>query len=584
MSRGAKVRALFACFGLAGCFTCFSARLVYLQVNQHDEYTALAAQKHVTKQPIYARRGSIQDVHGEMLADNEPLKNVIADGSLITDPAKAAAAIADLLQMDQQELTEKLTTKRRYLVVKKEVKEQVADEIAERLKAQSIRGIYFEQDFERVYPNGNLLCHVLGFINHDHKGTDGVESTMDQYLAGHDGFRYIERDRTGRELVPYRGQERPARDGYNVRLTIDMYLQSVVEEELAACYKKYKPEMATAILLDPKTGRIWAMANRPNFDPNDPGASKPEQMKNVAVINMVEPGSTFKIVTASAALNDHLVDLDTMIFCENGRFNFAGRILKDHGHGFADLSVTNILVHSSNIGAAKLAMKLGDQRFYEYIRSFGFGERTGINLPGEISGKVHPPYQWSKISISRIPMGQGVGVTPLQMVCAVGAVCNGGKLMMPQIIDSVVDGDGSPIVNYSPVCVRQVVDPETTDKVRSALTDVVSNIGTAKLAAVPGYTVGGKTGTAQKVKPTGGYYETKYVCSFIGFLPVKDPQFVCLVMVDDPKTNPEEMYGGTIAAPVFSKIAEKTAHYLNIPPDALPSPSPSVKLTQADQD
>ena len=307
-------------------------------------------------------------------------------------------------------------------------------------------------------------------------------------------------------------------------------------------------------------------------------------MKNCAVINMVEPGSTFKIVTAAAAINEKLVNLDTMIFCENGRFNFAGKILKDHGHGFADLSVADILVHSSNIGAAKLAMKLGEQRFYEYIRSFGFGERTGINLPGEISGIVHPPYKWSKISISRIPMGQGVGVTPIQMISAVSAVCNNGKLMLPQIIDSVVDNDGNTVINYPPVCVRQVVDPETTDKVRSALVDVVSNRGTAKAAEVLGYSVGGKTGTAQKVKPTGGYYETKYVCSFIGFLPVKDPQFVCLVMVDDPKTSPEDMYGGTVAAPVFSKIAEKTAHYLNIPHDVLPSPSPAIKLTQADQE
>ena len=268
MSRAAKVRAIIACFGLAGCFTCFSARLVQLQVTQHDEYTALAAQKHVTKVPIYARRGAIQDAHGEPLADNEPLKNVIADGSLVVHPEKAAAAIADLLQMDVADLQEKLTTSRRYVVIKKEVPEQVADQIADRLRLQSIKGIYFEQDSQRVYPNGQMLCHVLGFMNHEHQGVQGVELTMDQYLRGHDGFRYIERDRTGKELVPYRGQERPARDGYNVRLTIDMYLQSAVEQELDAVYKKYKPEMATVILMDPKTGRVMAMANRPDFDPN----------------------------------------------------------------------------------------------------------------------------------------------------------------------------------------------------------------------------------------------------------------------------------------------------------------------------
>lgn len=587
MNRGAKERVLIACFGLALCFTGFSYRLIILQVARHDHYTELAAQKHVNKQPLYPQRGTVQDAHGEILADNEPLRTLVADGTLITNPAKVAAAIADLLEMDPADLQEKITTPRRYLIVKNELSESTATEIAKRLEQQKLKGIYFEPDSRRVYPNGPMLCHVVGFTNHEHSGVQGIESTMDLYLRGHEGFRYIERDRTGKELVPYRGQERPARDGYNVRLSVDMGLQNIVETELDAAFKQYRPEVAIAIMMEPKTGRILAMANRPCFDPNHPADGKPEQMKNCAIINMVEPGSTFKIVTAAGALNDKLVTLDTMIGCENGHFSYAGKILHDHGHGdHPDLCVADVLVKSSNIGAAKIAMKLGDQRFYEYIRSFGFGERTGLNLPGEISGIIHPPYKWSKISITRIPMGQGVGVTPIQMAAAMGAIANGGKLMMPQIVDAVVDNSGNPIVTYPPIMVRQVVAQETTDKVKSALKDVVSKRGTANLAAVPGFSVAGKTGTAEKPDPHGGYYSSRYVTSFIGFMPVEDPQFVCLVMLDDPHASPENLYGGTIAAPVFSRIGEKAARYLNLQPNPdLLNPSdqdPAIKLTKSD--
>ena len=590
MNRTAKVRAIIACFGLACCFTGFSARLVYLQVNQFEMYTRLAAQKHVKKQPIYARRGAIQDVNGETLADNEPLKTVIADESLITDPAKVAAAIADLVRMKPAELQKKITTPpgekpRKYEIIAKEVAEADASEIVKRLEKQKLKGIYFEQDSRRVYPNGEMLCHVLGFMNGDHSGIQGIEMTMNRYLHGEDGFRYTERDRTGKEIVPYRGQEHPERNGYNVRLTVNMGLQNIVETELDAVFKQYRPEMATAIMMDPKTGRILAMANRPSFNPNVLSEGETVGMKNCAIINMVEPGSTFKIVTAAAALNDKLVTLDSIISCENGRFSYAGKVLKDHGHGdHPDLSVADVLVKSSNIGAAKLGMKLGEQRFYEYIRSFGFGERTGISLPGEIAGIVHPPHKWSKISITRLPMGQGVGVTPLQMVSAMCAIANGGKLMLPQIVDSVVDDEGKPMVTYPPVMVREVVTPETTEKVKSALKDVVSKRGTAFAAAVPGFSVAGKTGTAQKPDAHGGYYESRYVTSFIGFMPVEDPQFVCLVMVDDAKASETQNYGGTIAAPVFARIGEQAARYLNLQPDMeLNQPSPSIKLTKSDQ-
>jgi cell division protein FtsI/penicillin-binding protein 2 len=293
----------------------------------------------------------------------------------------------------------------------------VADRLREKLRAQNLHGVYFEHDAARIYPNGSMLCHVIGFTDFDHRGIQGVEASMEEYLHGQDGYRYVEHNRAGQEIVLYRGQERTPRDGYQAHLTVDLNLQNIVENEIDAAMREYSPKKATIILMRPQTGEILAMANRPNFDLNLRSEAKPEQMKNRAIIDMMEPGSTFKIVTAAAALNEHKVQPDSTIFCENGLWNFGGSALHDH-RAFADLSVQDVLVKSSNIGAAKLALSVGDQKFYEYIRRFGFGERTGIELPGEINGLIRPPQAWSKISITRIPMGHEIGVTPLQMTVA----------------------------------------------------------------------------------------------------------------------------------------------------------------------
>jgi len=587
MTGTGKKRAFHVCLVLVTLFTVYSARLVYLQVTRHEYFVERAAETHITKKSLYAPRGSIYDVNGEILAVSEPLKSVIADPSIIKDPQAMAEALSDLLEMPADEIRRKIESGRernsKYVPLKHKVLEVTASKIAQRLSERRLRGILFEQTSRRVYPNGTMLSHVLGFLNREENGVQGVEMTMNHYLRGQHGYRYTERDRLGRELVAYRGEERPPRDGYNVRLTIDMALQAIVEEELDAAFREYRPEMATAIMMEPKTGRILAIANRPTFDPNFPGEGKGQEMKNAAIVNLVEPGSTFKIVTTVAALNDKVVDLDTIINCENGRFHFAGKVLRDHGHGpFPNLSVADVLIRSSNIGVAKLAMKMGEQRFYEYLRRFGFGERTGIALPGEIPGMLAPPHKWSKISISRIPMGQGVATTPLQMVAAMAAIANGGYLMLPQIVDSVIDNDGNTIVEYKPVVVRQVVDKEATDKVKIALRGVVSRRGTARGAAVEGFSVGGKTGTAQKANPNGGYYDHRYVTSFIGIMPVDDPAFVCMVLFDDAKVPESRNYGGVLAAPVFARIAQRAARHLNLKPDLVPeSDNSAIQITQA---
>ncbi len=576
-----RMRPVVACIGLAVCFTVFSGRLVQLHVTKHETYADMAARKNLKKEAIHARRGSVRDINGETLAVSEPLRTVVADGSRIRDPKKAAEVLAPFLEMEANELEEKLKTDRRYVVLKRKVPEVTAQAMRSKIFEERIRGIQTEPDWRRIYPNGSMLCHVLGFLNYDQIGVEGVERTLESYLRGRDGFRVIERSSRGEEIVPYRRHERDPRDGYNVRLTIDMAIQGFVEAELDAAVREYQPEMATVIVMDPKTGRILALANRPHFDPNQPGEGEAAGKKNAAIISQVEPGSTFKIVTVAAAYNEGDVTPATVLNLEGGRFHFAGRILKDHGRGpFPNRSVHDVLVKSSNIGVAKLAMMMGERRFYEYLRSFGFGERTGVNLPGEIAGVLHAP-RWSKISISRIPMGQGVATTPIQMVAAVSAAVNGGNLMLPQIVRDVTDDEGKTLVNFDPVVVRRVIEPEVTGLVMQALGDVVSPRGTARNAAIPGYTAGGKTGTAQKPNPAGGYYKNRYVSSFIGCMPLEDPKFVCLVLFDDAKVPSNQNYGGILAAPVFSRIAEKTARYWNLPPNPELLGKDGIKLTQS---
>jgi cell division protein FtsI (penicillin-binding protein 3)/stage V sporulation protein D (sporulation-specific penicillin-binding protein) len=278
---------------------------------------------------------------------------------------------------------------------------------------------------------------------------------------------------------------------------------------------------------------------------------------------MVEPGSTFKIVVTSGALEEKVATPETKIYCENGAYSYAGHILHD-AHPMGMLTLHEVLAHSSNIGAAKLALQLGKDRFYQYIRRYGFGETSGIRLPGEIPGLVNPPYRWSELDITRIPMGQSIAVTPLQMVTAMSTIANGGLLMKPMIISEIDDPDNRPVVTYSPVQVRRVVSTDTAKKIVSALKDVVSKKGTAPEAAVPGFAVAGKTGTAEKIDPRGGYMQGKYVVSFVGFMPADDPKFALLVVIDDP--NIARAFGGTVAAPVFAKIAKRAADYFGLQP------------------
>jgi cell division protein FtsI/penicillin-binding protein 2 len=369
-------------------------------------------------------------------------------------------------------------------------------------------------------------------------------------------------DRRRQELVSLRDQDVTPRDGYNVVLTIDGVIQHIVETSLTNAMEKHTPISITGIVLRPQTGEILAMATLPNFDPNKPGAAPADARRDRAISDIMEPGSTFKIVVVSGALNEGVVQLTDTFDCDHGRFPYAGKVLHDH-EPFDLLTTEGIITKSSNIGAAKIGIRLGEDRLYDYAWDFGFGQRTGVPLPGEVSGILHPVKDWSKVSIAQIPMGQGVAVTRLQMVMAMCAIANGGRLMQPMLVSRMVDRNGNVVAQYAPQVIRQVINPATDKLMLEALKTVVSPEGTAPDAALKDYVVAGKTGTAQKAGP-GGYLPGKYFASFIGFFPADNPQLCISVVMDNPK---EGYYGGQVCGPIFREIAQRCASYMNIPPD-----------------
>jgi cell division protein FtsI/penicillin-binding protein 2 len=388
---------------------------------------------------------------------------------------------------------------------------------------------------------------------------------LDSKLSGVPGWRRTETDVRRRELVAYRHQDVEAQDGMNVVLTLDSGLQHIVELELAEAMRRHEPISASAVVVRPRTGEILAMATLPNFDPNKPGEFPMDALRNRVISDVAEPGSTFKIVVVSAALNEGIVSLDDTFHCENGSFYFGGRRLRDYG-SYGLLTVKGIITKSSNIGTAKIGIQMGEAKLHQYIRDFGFGVRTGLPLPGEVNGIVHPPKQWSKISIAQIPMGHGIAVTPLQMTMAMAAIANDGVLMRPALVRRLEDPDGNLVADFQPQMVRRVVSETAARQMNAALQTVVLQEGTGKQARLEHYTAAAKTGTAQKAGP-GGYMPGKYFSSFIGFFPADFPELCITVVLDEPKNG---HFGGSSAGPVFKGIAERSARYLNIKPDTTP--------------
>jgi cell division protein FtsI (penicillin-binding protein 3) len=623
MIKRLQLRRMLLLLGLLGlAFAGLGYRLVDLQLLRHGELLALAQQNTEIEYFREPRRGSVLDTHGNLLATSIFVKTVCADPVLIgNQQATVARTLAPLLQISEADLYQRLlprvrqnekgeTVTNRYVVLRHKVRDETWQQIQTAMSRLSFGldegGLSREQrvfvrnlrahaifaspvdDQLRVYPNGSLAAHVLGFVSTDElsvngqpvletSGRDGIELSLNSALSGVQGWRVTEMDRRRQELVSLRDQDVTPRDGYNVVLTLDGVIQHIVETCLTNAMEKHTPISITGIVLRPQTGEILAMATLPNFDPNNPGAASADARRDRAISDIMEPGSTFKIVVVSGALNEGVVQLTDTFDCDHGRFPYAGKVLHDH-EPYDLLTTEGIITKSSNIGAAKIGIRLGQDRLYDYAWDFGFGQRTGIPLPGEVSGILHPVKAWSKVSIAQIPMGQGVAVTRLQMVMAMCAIANGGRLMQPMLVSRMVDRNGNIVAQYSPQVIRQVINPATDKLMLEALKTVVSPEGTAPDAALKDYVVAGKTGTAQKAGP-GGYLSGKYFASFIGFFPADNPQVCISVVMDEPK---EGYYGGQVCGPIFREIAERCASYLNIPSDEnSPDPNSAPPLVAA---
>jgi cell division protein FtsI/penicillin-binding protein 2 len=601
---------------LALSFAGLGYRLVDLQLVQHDTLTQKADGNTHREFLIEPRRGDICDIQGNILATTMLVKRICADPSLLGNrTTEVARALSPFLELSEVALCNKLRSTaflsedgrvvtNKYVKLKSKVPVEIWEKIrvamaslpldvdetklpkTERAKYVALRqeAIFAEDDQLRSYPNGTLAAQVLGIVSSQERelpnhhfvsemiGREGIEGSLNKNLSGVRGFRQTEIDSHKRELITLREQDVEPCDGLNVVLTIDSVVQNIVEAALATAKSNLSPVSISGLAIRPRTGEILAMATLPTFDPNNSGSADPETRRNRVICDVAEPGSTFKIVVVSGALNDGTVRLSDVFDCEHGRFYYAGKPLRDH-EPYGDLTTERIITKSSNIGAAKIGIKMGEKRLADYIHAFGFGTRTLIPLPAEASGLGTQITNWTKISIAQIPMGQGVAVTRLQMTMAMGAIANHGLLMRPMLVDRFEDRDHKALARFSPQRVRQVISEATALQMVQALKTVATSEGTAPKAALEHYTVAGKTGTAQKAG-IGGYQPGKYYSSFIGFFPADNPELCISVMLDEPDVH-KGYYGGQTAAPVFKEIAEKAATYLNIHPDkALDSVTP----------
>jgi cell division protein FtsI/penicillin-binding protein 2 len=498
-------------------------------------------------------------------------------------PAAPEAAPADPAPADDTQLDDPDKDGNRPIRWAK-LSDQVPESVYAQVTKLGIRGVYGSRVYRRDYPHNDLAAHIIGYVNSEEKPVAGIEHYADFYLRGENGWLESEKDGKSRELAQFRTREVPPSDGYSVSLTIDATVQSMAEDELSAVAEKYAPEKATIIVADPRTGFILALANYPSFDLNAYNkVPRDEQgrMRNVAVSDEYEPGSVFKIVSVAGALNDGLVTPQSEFDCTLEKIDYEGitRSLPhedNYEHYDHPLSVAEIIEKSSNKGAAQLAMALGDHRFYDYARQFGFGQRTGFPVGGEINGKLKAPEKWDSMTITRMPMGQSVTATPIQMVQAMGVIASGGTLYRPQIIGEIRDSQGKLVYRYDRQPVRRVIAERVARSVAHMLTAVVTDQGTAPLAAIPGFEVAGKTGTANKLVPVvtaSGAVEQRYsehhhVASFVGFFPASNPQVEILVVIDDADARcPGGVaYGGKVAAPVFKHLGERLIPYLDIRP------------------
>lgn len=547
-------------------------RLAYLQFYKSPWLAENATDQRIREIPVEAKRGIIYDRQGRELAVSISAESVYAIPAEIRNPEETAARLAAILALDANSLAAKLKKRQAFTWVKRKIE----PEMATKIKMLDLPGIGLTQENQRHYLHDNLASHILGFTGVDSQGLDGVEMTFDNYLRGRSGSIVVEYDARGREIPHANHRYVPPTDGNNVYLTIDLVMQQIVERELERVMKETQAKAVTIIIMQPQTGEILALANKPDYNPNRFAEFSPKLWRNVAVSNIYEPGSTFKIITAAAAMGEKVVKLDDRFF-DPGSVEVQGRHIRCWKHGgHGSQSWVEVVENSCNVGFVNVGLRLGQDDFYKYIENFGFGKLTGIDLPGEAKGLMIDKSKVKPINIATMSIGQSIAVSPVQLVTAVSAVANDGVLNRPQLVREIRDKNGQLIRGFQPDVVRRVLDVSIAKEEKGILEKVVEE-GTGRNAYIEGFRIAGKTGTAQKVGD-GGYLPDKYVASFVGFAPADNPQVAMLVIIDEPVGL---YYGGQIAAPVFGAVMKDVLPYIKVAPQ-VPSTAKDGKELHAE--
>lgn len=568
-------RVAYAGFLLAVWAVGIEVRLVHLQVLTHASYDALASRQQMRTIPAPAKRGDILDRRGRTLATSVDADSIYAVPSDIDDASDAARKLCDALGdctgKELQALAERLDRRRAFVYVRR----QVAPDQARRVAALNMEAIGFIKESRRYYPNSELAAHLLGYVGLDNSGLNGLEFAYDSQIRGKPGTILIHTDA---RRHAFSRAERPPTSGSTVELTIDEYLQHIAERELHTGVVLNRAAAGSAIIMNPHTGEILALANEPTFNPNIYREFSDVDRRNRAVQDLYEPGSTFKIVTASAAIDENVMPVDALIDTDPGQVRIGPRVIREYqGHNYHTLSFTDVIVKSSNVGAIKIGFKVGTERLSRYVSLFGFGRPASPDFPGESPGIVWSPAKWTESALASVSMGYQVGVTPLQMVTAISSVANGGELMEPRVVRAIYRDNRRYTVQRK--VIRRTISNDTAVALRTIMEGVVER-GTAKAAQIPGYTIAGKTGTAAKLV-RGLYSKSDYNASFVGFIPSRDPAFAIIVVIDSPH-GPHGYAGGGVSAPIFKRIAEATVRYLGVPPTINPAP-PVIVARRGDQ-
>lgn len=566
-------RARIVLGGLVAVYALVVLRAFHIQVLGIRDLRERGARQYCVRIPLVPKRGPILDRTGSELAVSVSTKSLFVQPARLRSPERVAKILARYVGRPPSRLRALFEQDKGFVWVSRQMPSADAEE-AVRAVRQGLRdagargpweiGIGTVEEPKRFYPNRELASHLLGFTDLDSTGIEGIELALDRYLKGGQAALLCERDARGQVIVPADAPVDIDSRGNTLTLTLDRNIQYLAQEELQAAVSRYQARGGVVIVMQPSTGEILAMASSPAYNPNTPASAPPEARKNRAVTDCFEPGSTFKVFTLASALEMGAVSVSDKVFCENGAYRYAGRVIHDT-HRYGWLTVPEVIKFSSNIGITKIGERMNAGRFYEMVRAFGFGTKTGIELPGEIAGLVPSRSGFdSRIRRATVSFGQGISVTPLQLCTAMAAVVNGGRVMKPYLVREIKSSDGRVIYRGEPKELRRVISPSTSAAMRALMGKVVEEDGTGTQARIKGFLVGGKTGTAQKVEEGSGRYSaSKRVASFVGFLPLQDPRLLILVVIDEPKG---QVYGGVVAAPAFNQIAVKTAYYLGIQP------------------